>query len=473
MRILLIAWYFPPTNTIAAVRLGKLAKFLTDAGHEVRVVSARDLPFSMTLPLQIPRNQVEYTRWADVNALPGYLLRRFGRRSGSGGRAAANYGPPGTPVRAGRSTRAWGRLRAWLSDTYRYLFNCPDSQIGWLPYALRAGRSLVESWRPQVVLASGPPFTTLIAGQRLARFFGVPWVAELRDRWSDDPYYPPPAWRRALNRALERHVLGSAAALVTVSEPWAETYRERYRKPTAVIYNGFDDDVPSPGEGGPAPESSALRIVYTGGIYPGRRDPAPLFRAIALLGEESRSVKVEFYGTDESLVAPIARGCGVERNVTVYPEVTHEEAVRVQRGADVLLLMQWNDAKEQGNVPGKFFEYLGARRPILVLGLEDGVPASIVRARGAGVYGGSPEEIAEQLRAWLQVKREHGAIPALPEAARAGFARREQYRNLETFLDAVLAGRLGAPRGAGGTGARAGEPPVASLSRPLDDREAS
>src|SRR3546814_20732847 len=70
----------------------------------------------------------------------------------------------------------------------------------------------------------------------------------------------------------------------------------------------------------------------------------------------------------------------------------------------VLLLMQMDSPLEQGNVPGKFLEYLGARRPILVLGWDQGVPATIVKQRSAGAATTDPEAIARQLGAWLEVK---------------------------------------------------------------------
>src|SRR3546814_18320908 len=75
--------------------------------------------------------------------------------------------------------------------------------------------------------------------------------------------------------------------------------------------------------------------------------------------------------------------------------------------------MQMDSPLEQGNVPGKFLEYLGARRPILVLGWDQGVPATIVKQRSAGAATTDPEAIARQLRAWLAVKEREGCLPDL------------------------------------------------------------
>jgi hypothetical protein len=126
--------------------------------------------------------------------------------------------------------------------------------------------------------------------------------------------------------------------------------------------------------------------------------------------------------------------------VEVREVLTHEEALRRQRESDILVLLQWNDPKEQGNVPGKFFEYLGARRPILVLGLHNGVPATIVKERGAGFFSNEPAEIADQLTRWLEIKQERGLLPPVPESARAGFSRDDQYARLERFLQGLIDG---------------------------------
>ena len=73
MKILMVSWFFPPANTIGAVRMGRMARFLTQQGHDLKVLAASDLPFPKTLPLEIEEEQVLYAHWADVNALPDRL----------------------------------------------------------------------------------------------------------------------------------------------------------------------------------------------------------------------------------------------------------------------------------------------------------------------------------------------------------------------------------------------------------------
>ena len=440
-----MTWYFPPSNRIGAVRLGGLADFLLAQGHDLKVVTCENPPYRQTLPDDFPPQQVIRAKWVDVNALPKAVAARLkGASSETIARNAGTAPEAAAPPTGGTGQTGPGlgrRLKSLLSTSYTNLVNWPDQRIGWLPYAVRAGRKLLKDWKPDLVFASAPPFTTLLVGALLSRSAGAPLVLEFRDRWWDDPYYPPPAWLRAINRFAERRLVSASIGLSTVSEPWAETYRARYGKPTVVIYNGYDADILNRIETAPAADSAGqaarLRIVYTGGIYPGRRDPSLLFQAIRQVDPEGSAIEVNFYGTDPDLVLPLAEQAGVRANVVVHAEVSHEEAIARQKAADVLLLMQWNDPKEQGNVPGKFFEYIGTQRPILVLGLRDGVPASIARERGAGVYGADVEQIAAQLADWLAIKRRDGALPAAPERARQGFSRQDQYKNLADFFESL------------------------------------
>lgn len=443
LKVLIIAWYFPPSNTIAAVRLGKLAKFLSEAGHDIRILTAADAPYAATLPVEIPSERVYRTAWTDINALPSRTKAKFRRllKRHLADQSNSDFAPLETDKPRRKDTYRGGMA----SKLYQLLFNFPDKQIGWLPATRRQGLQLLEEWRADAILATAPPFTALLIGYLLSKTAKIPLVVEYRDRWSDDPYYPPPWWRGRLERWLEGKITRHAAAITTVSEPWAETYRARYRKPVCVIYNGYDpadrpEDIAKAAAGG-WPQRDVLRIIHTGGIYRGRRDPSPLFAAISRHDDLKRRVRVVFYGLETDFVPSLARTHGVENLIEVHGRVDHAESLKQQRQSDILLLMQMDSPLEQGNVPGKFFEYLGARRPILVLGWDQGVPATIVKQRRAGAATTDPEAIAAQLRAWISAKERDGCLPDLSEEVCVGFTHAEQAARLASFLRETLAGR--------------------------------
>jgi len=312
--------------------------------------------------------------------------------------------------------------------------------VGWLPYGLRGGKRILNRWTPDIVLGSAPPFTSILIARSLARRARAPLVVEYRDRYFEDPYHDfsrLQLLRKQVGRRLENWWMKPIRGIITVSDPWSEDYRTRFGLPVTVVYNGFDpDDFPVRDERSFAPPE-ILRIVYTGVLYSDRRDPSPLFAAIKLMGEAGNSIQVDFYGADPVALRRMASDHGVLDRITANDRVSYRESIDLQMNADILLLLQWNDPKELGNVPGKVFEYVAARRPVLGLGPPDGVPARILRERGAGVVVNEPEAIAVQLAAWLAEKNEKGVLPLLPETVRDGLSRSDQYAKVEAFLQEV------------------------------------
>ena len=363
---------------------------------------------------------------------------RLVRRVGGAAPAEVNRAAPAEVARnqaASISRPVSGSVAANLRRHYYALMQIPDTYAPWMRRATAAGRKLVKHWRPDIILASAPPNSGLIAAWRIARACRAPWIADLRDLWADNSYYYHPNWRLWIDRLIEPAVLRSAAGLVTVSPIWADMLRGKYEQPVACIPNGFvAEDFPAVPTG-PEP-GDVVSILYTGGIYAGYRDPAPLFQAIGLLTPAERQhVAVHFYGpgdSDAQGVMAAAAAAGVADRVFLHARVSYRESLSLQQSADVLLLLQWNHVKDAGNIPAKFFEYLGARRPILLIGYEHGNLAQMIRERGAGIVANDPSIIAEQLRRWI-AQRPAG-IPAVPAAAREGMSRADQYRKLEQFL---------------------------------------
>ena len=436
MKLLLISWYFPPVNTIGAVRVGKFARFLFEHGHELGVVAGKGWGYTETMPLEFPLERVAYVKPVDMSFLAN-LPQRVLKPLASRVRPAPNS-PLTSPIgRNAAETHNSKRpsILSGLSTFYSQLTTIPDNRAGWLGGAYRAGLRLCRDWQPDLIFASGPPFTAFLIAKRLSKHLGVPWVAELRDKWADDPYDTSPPWRAAIDQWLEKRVLGTAQALVTVTEPWAEFYRGKYDKPVATIYNGYDplDFNVSPSSQ-PSPNRSHLEIGYAGSIYPGRRDPSPLFEALRLMGEAGNRFRVVFCGTDPGHVLPLADRARVRHLIEVRPGVPYKQSLAFQQQSDVLLLMQWNDPREQGNCPAKFFEYVASLRPMLILGLENGVPATIAHQRHAGICLNDPKLIAAQLQKWLDEKDQFGGVRPLPESAREGLSRNLQFEKLEKFL---------------------------------------
>ena len=442
MRVLIVTFAFPPSNVIGAVRMGKLARYLDGRGHDVRVLTT-DVFDDRSLPLEISQDRVIYTEYRKRR----YWLYRIVRSvrvcpaAATGGRASDASRQYGVPVRS---------LRQTLRRHYLGLIHIPDMRADWISTAIPAGRQLMKKWKPDIIFASAPPHTGFIIAGRLARACKVPWVADFRDLWVDNPYYSEPGWRKAIDAILERRILRGAAGLVTVSPIWAEQLRRRHGKDVTVVYNGYaEEDFPplaqrtDPGAQRTDP-GRILTIRYMGSIYRGFRDPSALFSAIALLPDRLRTrINVEFFSDASDAVLDAAAAHRVERAVTVKPRVPYRHALALQMDADVLLLLQSSDPRDEGNLPAKLFEYLYARRPILFIGYERGIAARLVIERSAGLVSNSPIKIRDQLQKWFEDRRA-GRLDRLDPSVSLGLGRDDQYAKLERLLEEILERRASA-----------------------------
>ncbi|RBJ10403.1 hypothetical protein DRA43_02880 [Micromonospora provocatoris] len=422
-RLLIIAYVFPPSESVGARRPGELARYAAARGWDVRILTATPagagspdagVPASDVLrvaPVPDSARVVSSVRRAEAQA-------RVGRR----------------------------RVLTVLGTLGREIL-VPDACVNWVVPAVRAflrgGRG---DWRPDVVMVTGPPASAYLVAAAIGRRLRVPWVADYRDLWTvGNDYWPygRTRIRRVIDRRMERALLRSAAACVTISEPLAEIMRSTFGIETSVVMNGIDPRPPqSTGEptgqvaAADAPGRARLTVAHTGRLNPGKRDPSPLLDAVALLGPEARRVHVVFAGEDNGVAQAATERAGVFDSVTNLGEVSAEKSWRVQAEADVLVLVMWNDPRDAGTVPGKFFDYLRARRPILMIGHPVGIVAEILRTRRAGVVLSDPAQIAEQLRLWLSEKDQHGHIAEVPASALAGLYRDDQMaKYLEILAD--------------------------------------
>lgn len=414
MRILIISYYFFPFNTIASVRITKLAEYWHAKGHDVIVLTANNLPVPSGLVTSFSKSNVIATNWLNVNALPEKMMGGKGKVSSRGFDTGSSF------------------LRS-LGNLYKYTINIPDGQIGWLPYATRAGNELIsKGWKPDLIYASALPITTFFVASRLAKKFSIPWIAEYRDLWTDNHNYKPPFWRKLLNEVLEKRLLKSVAGAITVSRPLANLLSQKTNVPIEVVMNGFDPkDYSEVKANYFSPEK--LNIVYTGMIYPEKQDLSLLFKALNEFNSKDK-VRIHFFGRYLGYVSNLAKKYNLKNIVNVLEPVSYKESISIQKSADVLLFLTWNDKNNTGILTGKIFEYFGARRPIFAIGSEIGIAGEMILDRKAGVLAKDAEQIKIHLNGWIRQKIYNKKIPDLPIKTNKGLSRYEQFSVLDQFL---------------------------------------
>jgi hypothetical protein len=444
-RILFVSGYFPPNAPVGAVRTGRLEQHWRQLGHDVRTITI-DLPAKNFID-QIRRPGAEYVSFSqphDILAGPGRALRCLsGALAGHADLAEAS---PATPdIQGGETQKPSMIWHAWLKALYYDMLFFPDRYRSWIRPAVRSGLSLRATWTPHLIYSSGPPHSGHIVAARLASRLRAPWIAELRDLWADNPYDDHLPVVKRMQDSLARRTLAEAAACVVVTA-MAKTQMETIAGgPVIVAYNGYDPEDFEDLENVEPYDLQRLTILHAGTIYAGRRDPTPLFQAINALGDRKREVRCLFFHDSRKSVASLVRRHELERCVEIHHQIARHEMLRLERQADILLDCRWSDPKGDGVIPGKLFEYIGARRPILSTGSTSAEAAEIVRENRLGLVSSDPAEIKAMLLASLETKRRLGRLPDIPRSTQARYWRETQYRKIDELIEATLGSRATFP----------------------------
>ncbi len=362
MKILIVAVYFPPQNSIASLRPYSWAKYWSRWGHDVTVLTTPKPHHPANLLVDCNGFQVVEIPVPFIQKIKSIVQRLDSRKSFDAQRQKLKT--PSTLIRLfDKVKNENGALN---------LCRMPDFHDLW---ALRT-LPVVSQKQWDVVVSTGWPYSTHIVGFVLKQLrLASVWVVDWRDLWTDNHIYRGLPVFRSLEKFLEKLFHKKADIITTISEPLAKHLRQKAGSKVSVIFNGFDQEDYSNLPETPFFEiDKTFRIVYTGSIHPGKRDPTPLFKAIKVLesqhGLTPDQLRVIFAGYNSNM-SLAAREAGIERYIEYAGFVQRHEALRMQRDADALLFLEHESHNVEGILTGKLFEYLVAGPPILAVGISN------------------------------------------------------------------------------------------------------
>lgn len=394
MRLLLIAYEYPPSPSPQSLRWIYLSRELAKLGHEVHVVAPDLGGETPGLPAIPPGVVVHRTFPGPVRGLMSLLRKRQQRRRKAGPKATPSdaAAAPSTPV-AIRPPRNWKQRVSELIQTIAEYVHFPDIRGEWRYWAARRLPSLLRAIRPDVVLSSHEPATSLELGLTAQRL-GYTWVADLGDPVLAT--YTPPRWRRRAER-IERDVCRRADLLLLTNMSAAGLLQDRHGPAARVeiLPQGFDCAL-QPTTMNALFDPSRVELLYTGSFYHFRRPDVLLS---ALRGQPSVRLNIASITVPESLLAAARAHPDQIRLLGFLP---HLDILSLQRQADILVNIANDDASQ---IPGKFNEYLGAGRPILHLSKgDDQVVAAIRSLRRGWVSSDELVPLAETLAMLASMK---------------------------------------------------------------------
>jgi glycosyltransferase involved in cell wall biosynthesis len=377
-KVLVVAYHYPPVGGSGVFRTLKFTKYLPQFGFRPYVLTVKNsmyTPKDPTLVKEIPPE-------AKVTATFSFEHRIL------------------------RASRLLNIDPEW--------FFIPDVNVGWLPFAVRAGTKIITQENIDVIYVTAPIWTSLLVGYLLKKKTRKPLVVDFRDPWTINAYKKTiTKVHSRIENYLERKVLTTSDYVIIVSQPYKLKLIEKYpflEKNIEVIMNGFDPDDFKNLKRKPLPEK--FTILYTGSLYGLRTAKHFLFALHKLVQEKPRlkeKIEVKFVGYYGKEAPAIVDKLELNSIVQFFRYMPHEKCLELMVNSHVLLLIVASEKnKTAGIVTAKLFEYLASGRPILALAAKEGIVANIIQSANAGlVVSSNTEEIKDAILEFYQqwVKR--------------------------------------------------------------------
>lgn len=375
-KVLIITYYWPPSGGIGVLRCLKIAKYLRRHGWEPIIYTAKDAHYPSIDPSNekdIPENCtiLKHKIWEP------YHIYKF--LTGKKKDANVNDVLISMDDKAGLAHK----FSVWVRSN----FFIPDARALWIKPSVKFLSVYLEANPVDALFTCGPPHTNTRIATLLKRKFDIPYLADFQDPWTQVDYFQHlrlTQWALKKHQRLEQESFKAADAITIVSHFWKKDLESIGAQDVNVLYWGYDPD-----------DFKNLHPVIDRkftlshiGIMGRDRNPKILFQVIKELINEVPGFKADFelrlLGQIDVSVRQAITDFGIEENINFLGFVPRQKALEVTCNSNLLLLLLNQAENAQGRVPGKYFEYLAAQRPIIVLGPTDGDVAQITKATKRG-----------------------------------------------------------------------------------------
>ena len=376
-KVLIIAYAFPPYHAIGSQRPFGLAKYFPQYGWKPIVLTV-DCPGATPQGIKV----IKVKHINVFSSIKSKLDSCIGKLYEAHTDAAAMVTSNGQ--------QAENKIYRFIREA---IFFPDPARRGWYKTALKSAFDYLEKEKVDVIISTSSPETAHLIAKKIKQKYRIPWIADLRDLWTQNHFYNKFDLIKYVERRLELKTLSDADALVTVTPRFVDNLKIIHKnKNILCITNGYDADDFSEM---PVELTDKFTITHTGGLYQGKRSPLLLFEVVSQLLNENRLnkniIEISFYGRAGEWLAEMTRKHNLQNIVNYYGLLSREEALKKQKESHILLLLLDINNKEANVYPAKIFEYFGAKRPIIAIGGQGGIVKELLNKSGTGKFADNPD----------------------------------------------------------------------------------
>lgn len=365
MKLLIVCEKFAPENTVGAIRMSKIAKYLKiDRNWSIDVITrSRSIEDGMG-----DAEYIDNFFYASEGALIKRIMALY-----------KNYSTTESYEKSKRelceeikSEERKNKLR--IIDWFKSILATFYSEITPRSYCRQAIKSIGKKYfKYDAIITSFGPESSHYIGRILKRKNpNLVWIADFRD-----PLAIGESTRGFLYlwaKSFSSRVCKDADCFTVASKGFTKclNIKDNNKEKVRVITNGYDVDdfadlkIESKKENG---KNEKMRFVYTGTLFSGSRDISVVFKALNELIHENRiqrsKIEIVYVGQHKTEFLRQYSLSGLDVCVNARDVIPRKEALELQMSADILLVAAWNTVDYQGSLPLKIYEYLYVGKPIV------------------------------------------------------------------------------------------------------------
>ena len=375
-KVLLITYYWPPSGGAGVQRVLKMGKYFQEYGWKPIIYTAENPAYPIIDESLLKDIPSELTVIKGPIWEPYELYKKF---TGQGKKEKVYSGF----LNEKKKLSFTKKLSIWIRGN----FFIPDARRFWIKPSTKLLTEYLKENPVDAIISSGPPHTAHIIARNLKRIIQKPWIADFRDPWTNIDFYDQlmlSRWADRIHHKMEKSVIQEAEKVITVSWAWEKEFAEMGANAVGVINNGFDHNDFN-FEKPPLEEKFVFSHI---GYLNGDRNPKALWEAFGGICKEIPTVKknlvLRFIGKTDYITFQQIEENGLSDCVEKIAYVPHSEVLNYTCSSQVLMLLVNNVPNVMGHIPGKTYEYIGSRRPILAIGPEDADFAKVIRETNSG-----------------------------------------------------------------------------------------
>jgi len=382
-KVLIITYYWPPAGGPGVQRWLKFVKYLPDFGIDPIVYC----PENPSYPIIDSSLELDVNSNLTVLKIPikePYKWARFFSKSKTSKLSKGLI-----------SNQKKQSILEKLLLFIRGNFFIPDARVSWVRPSVSFLSNYISEHQIDTIITTGPPHSLHLIGLQLKQKHALKWVADFRDPWTQIGYHKKlklSSFAQKKHKKLEASVLQNADQLIVTSQKTKTLFSELTTTPILVLSNGFDFEFPTDSQ-----LDSKFTLSHIGSLLEGR-NPSVLWSVLSDLIEESEAFGAAFQlnliGDVSSEVMDTIQGYGLEKHTHNIGYVAHKELLKYQTKTQLLLLIEENSKETEHIIPGKLFEYMASKRPIIALGPNSSDVEAILNETNSGTYFRYDEQVA-------------------------------------------------------------------------------